>query len=266
MQNLISFLLIAACLVVIILIVIKKFPALAILDVNRIPGEKETKFKNKIIKARLERDLARWGGFFAGIKKLVDKHLAPVLHKLHHKLKTLSESYRQQKKLSWTERKEQIAELLQTAEEDLKNEDESAAETKLIQVIRLDSQNLDAFRLLGDVYFLGKRYVEAKETLDYALKLASKNEENRLAAEISFSLAQAKKNLDDLKGAANNVRDALELEANNPRYLDFLLELSIMRKDKQTASETLAKLAEVNPENNKLKDLEEQVAVLEDKG
>jgi hypothetical protein len=59
-----------------------------------------------------------------------------------------------------------------------------------------------------------------------------------------------------------NARKALEIEPNNPRYLDTILEISIIKKDKVLANETYKRLKEVNPENQKLAEIKEEIAEL----
>lgn len=262
MPTIISIILIAICLVVILFIIIKKFPALAILDVDNIPGQKETQFKDKIMKARLERDLAKWGKVFLKIKKIIDRF--SFLKVLYLRLKTLADHYKKAKPLSWAERQERIKVLLEESETAEKEENLEAAEEKLIEVIRLDNQNLKAFRQLGDIYFLGKKYHEAKQTLEHALKLAITLKAKEDESEINFALAEISQDLDNLDAALNYIREALEIEANNPRYLDLLLELSIIKKDKKSAQEALEKFEAVNPENNKLNDWRERIEKIGD--
>lgn len=258
MPTIISIILIIVCLLIILSIVIKKFPALAILDVDNIPGEKETQFKEKIMKARLERDLAKWGSIFSKVNKFASRRLS-FLRGFYVKLKTLADHHKKSRKLTIGQRQEQVKILLSEFNDDVKNEDLSSAEEKLIEVIRLDGQNLKAWRELGDVYFLGKKYHEAKQTLEYALKLAAKLKEDKEKSEINFVLAEINQDLGDLESALNYIREALELEANSPRYLDLLLELSIIKKDEKSAAATLAKLEAVNPENNKLGEWRERL-------
>ena len=55
------------------------------------------------------------------------------------------------------------------------------------------------------------------------------------------------------------IRKSLEIQPNSPKYLDFLLQVSIMVQDKKLANETLQSLAKVNPENQKLEEYKELV-------
>lgn len=261
MWSLVSIIIIAICLVIILAILIKKFPVLAILDVDKIPGQKETEFKDRILKERLERDLAHWSGFFMKIGKLLKKR-SGFFKNIYEALKAKAEHYRRLKKINLPQRQEKLQILLRQSAEDIKNEDFSQAEEKLIEAIRLDNQNLDAFRDLGEVYFLSRKYHEAKQTLEHALKLAIKIKQEQIAAEINFYLAEISYHLKEYDLAIDYVYESLNFAPNSPRYLDLLLELSIMKKDKKLASDTLAKLASVNPENQKLGDWQEKIASL----
>ena len=82
-------------------------------------------------------------------------------------------------------------------------------------------------------------------------------------SEIYWSLSWVFKELGELEDAKQNIQEALDLEPNNPRYLDLILDLSIIKKDKESALYYLEKLAEVNPENNKLNELSERIEAIE---
>jgi Flp pilus assembly protein TadD len=66
-------------------------------------------------------------------------------------------------------------------------------------------------------------------------------------------------NLGDKVAALDNIREALEFEANNPRYLDYAIELAIAEKDLNFANSMLERLRGVNPDNAKLLDFEEEI-------
>ena len=59
-------------------------------------------------------------------------------------------------------------------------------------------------------------------------------------------------------------RQALDAEPNNPRYLDLILDLSIMRKDKNLARISWEKLSAANPDNKKLPEWLAKIEALED--
>lgn len=266
----ISTILVIICLIVIALIIIKKFPALAILDVENIPGQKEAKFKEQIIKKRLERDLAKWGIVFAKIWNFSNHFISGPLHRALAKLAILKESYRKNKKLTLTQRRERIRELFRQATDSVKDDNLELAETSLIEIISLDQKKLTAFIDLADVYTKGKKWPEARQTLGYALKLIKANRRDEFflndinVPEIYYSLSWVCDNLGDKVAALDNIREALEFEANNPRYLDYAIELAIAEQDKNFALSMLERLRGVNPDNAKLTEWEEKISDLKE--
>jgi tetratricopeptide (TPR) repeat protein len=269
MLTVVSIIIILICLTIILAIAVKKFPALAILDVNNLPGEKEAKFKEQIIKQRVERDLAKIGGSLGRIWLFLNKRLTGFLKDWQARLKKIKFNYHLHKRLPRPERQRLIRRLFMEAEEFLGREEFPAAEEKLIEIISLDQKELTAFFKLGELYRLQKKWLEARQTYGHALKLARQKfgadaEETPVVSpqELYFSLAELEKEAGDLPAALENISEALEIEPNSPRYLDLILDLSIIKKDKAAATAFLARLAAVNPENNKLADWQEKIATL----
>lgn len=267
----IPLIIIGLAIAVILSIIVRKFPALAILDVENIPGEKETKFKEQIMKARVERDLATVTGFFGRIWLWLSKHLGEVLKSQQDKLRRVKLNYQAAKKMSRTDKQQQIRKLLGEADEAAKKEELALAEEKLLEAISLDQKNLPAFFRLGRLYEDQKKWAEARETLQYALHLSLKRRaegEGRkgeddlpetAAQEIYFLLAGVEKESGDLDAALDNIHEALGLEPASPRYLDLILDLSIMKKDRDLAAQYWQKLAAVNPENQKLEEWQKKI-------
>lgn len=268
MLTAISIIIILVCLVVILNIVLKKFPALAILNVHNMPAEKEAQFKEQLLRQKVERDLSRVSGFLGRFWLFISKSLAKLLDRAHHRLKKAKQSYRLRQNISYPEKQKRIKVLKAEAEEERKEENYAAAEEKLIEAISLDQKNLGAFFSLAGLYDEQKKWPEARQTYEYALKLARQYGDDETImgeltlAEIHFSLSQVEKEGGDLESATENIRAALDIEPSNPRFLDLILDLSIMRKDKETATQAWEKLAGSNPENNKLGEWEEKIQSL----
>jgi tetratricopeptide (TPR) repeat protein len=258
MFTVISLILIAIALAVSLVIIIKKFPALAILDVANIPGEKETKFKQQIIKQRVNRDLARWSGRLGRLALTINRRFSNWLKSWQMHLKKIKANHETGTKIPWQKKQKQIQGLLLAAEDLIKKEIFDSAEEKLVEVISLDQKNLPAFLSLGSLYESQKKWLEARQTYEHILKLERQYRDDKeiigdlTRQEIYFSLANIEREAGETEAALENIREALELEPNNPRYLDLILNLSIMRKDKALAEEYWDKLAAVNPDNNKL--------------
>ena len=259
MLHTISLILFIICLIVVLAIILKKFPALAILDINNIPGEKEAKFKEQIIRQKVERDLAHWGSFFARIWLFTSRNVSGFLKNSQEQLKKIKLNYKSMAKIPFVEKQKMIKDLFISYADSLK-ENINEAEEKLVEIISLDQKNLTAFFKLASLYDEQKKWSEARQTYEYALKLARqhKDDETIMAEltlqEIYFSLAWVERESGDLEAALENIREALDLEPNSPRYLDLILDLSIMKKDKELALISLEKLAAVNPENQKIEE------------
>lgn len=261
MYNIIPLILILACLIAIIVIVARKFSVLANLDVDNIPSEKEGKFKEKIAGNRIKRNVYGKALKFKNSLGSVYKKFFSWGEDYYGKLKQLKENYDEE--LSFKEEKQESR--LERLIEEVGNldtkENYEEAENKLIEVIGLDSKNTFAFEKLGDIYFDNKKYKEARETYEYLLNLLEEGEEDR-KAKIYFYLAWIDKEEEKYEQAIANIKEALDISPNNPRYLDIMVETSIMLKDKQIAEETLEKLEEVNPENQKIEKFKKQIKEL----
>lgn len=265
MYNIIPIIIICFSFLAILVILVRKFPAAAIIDVENMPAEKEMRFKEKIAASRLERSFAKWkvnfGRFFGFFSNLMGVFFSWANNKLREERKkySISESAEEIQ----PEDKEGVVKNLFTENENLDGgEDFEKKEANLIKIIGLDPQNSEAFNSLGELYFLNKRNEEAKQTWAHAIKLLDDSETEK-QAEIYNNLANLYKESDEISLALETIKMANRLTPNNPRYLDSLAEISIMNKDKVSASEAVEKLAEVNPENGKIEDFKRQVEELE---
>jgi len=259
MYNIWPLIIILVSLLVILFIVIRRFPALAVLDVDNIPEEKEQQIKEKIIKDRMRRKFSYlnkffsfFGDFFIKFSKFIGEGLENFKKKQESKIKTGS--------LANVSQEEKMRLLFSQAKEMIKNEEIKEAEQKLIEIISLDDKNLLAFSELGYLYYDQGKLQEAKQTLLYALKLADISNLRNEQAEINYNLSLIAKDLNDNDGAVLNLLKALEKDQNNPRYLDLMLDLCIIKKDKKLALEYLERIKEVNPDNQNIASWEESIS------
>jgi tetratricopeptide (TPR) repeat protein len=252
-------------LLIISAIIIKKLPALAILDVDNMAKEKEAKFKNLIIKKRIDRDIARVSGIFGGFFIKLNSYFNKLTEKAIDNLKKIKLKQKVLDKVPHQQKEKILKSLVLESEKLSKAEEYSETEKKLVEVISLDQKNLLAFYNLGEVYEKLRKYPEARQTYGYALKLSKQELKDDVEdiyispQEVYFSLAGLEKKAGNIEAAYENISEALEIEANNPRFLDLIVDLSIIKKDKNSAWQYLEKLSEVNPENNKLADRKEQI-------
>ncbi len=287
MYNIIPLLLILISLSVIIVIISGKFSVLAALDVESIPAEKEAKFKERIISNRLKRNIIKYWAKSSRVIKplglLVGGYIKSRLHKLYQAKNVYQSDER-------VDGPETIDQLFSQAEELRKRDDLDSAEKKYIEIIGLDSKNINAFKELGRVYFEKKEFEEAKQTFEHILKLKEDDEDiyenlakiakekgdlneardeylksiniNKQNSQTYFNLAEVYRAMDKLPEAVVNLKKALKIEPANPRYLDTMLEISIIIKDKELALGAYEKLFKANPENNKLEEFKRQIDAL----
>jgi tetratricopeptide (TPR) repeat protein len=272
MFNIIPLIIILACLILIINIVIKKFSALASLDVASIPAEREARFKERIMGNRLKKNYFKYYSKLQKITRPIGAVLGNFLKMLYRRLVEFKDNYNKGQSIVM-DQESHIRKLLAEATENLKNSNHDEAEKRYIEIISLDSKSIDAFRALGQLYLNQKKYQEAEQTLAHVLKLLEKQinqptgtlpeEVNLQLAETYFNLAELGMEKNNLVEPSSHIVEALQVIPNNPRYLDMKLEISIINKDKNTAEEALDKLAEVNPENQKLEDFRKKISEIQ---
>ena len=289
--NIITLGVIVVCLLVIIFIVIKKFPKLTQVDTETLPESKEEKAKDRIIKAKLERKLlVKVKSWFKKARPLADK-LSVITKNIFNKTLELERAYRKKLEPKTLQEKEKVDaktdDLVKSGEELLAQDKFVQAERKFIDAIALDSKDLEAYQGLAELYLEQDRVEEARETFEYILKINTDNYDaysqlgsiakaegnlqkardyhlksialDSQAAVHYLNLAEVYQEMEDLKKAFECLEKALGLEPNNPRNLDAILNLSIIMGDKKEARSYLKKLAAVNPENQKLEELGERI-------
>jgi len=256
MYNIIPLLLILVSLSVITVIVVKKFSVLAALDVANIPAEKEAKFKERIISNRLKRNVVKWWAKAGRRLKPAGAALGNFFRSSLSKLYQLKNDY-QAGPDAKIDAAKTIDRLFAQAEEFKARDDLDAAEKKYIEIIGLDSKNLKAFKELGRIYFARKEFEEAKQTFEHLLKLKEDDEEAN--AQTHFNLAQVYQAMSKWPEAVKSLKKALKIEPANPKYLDTMLVISIIIKDKALALDVYGKLVKANPDNHKLEDFKRQI-------
>lgn len=262
---------------IIISIIVRKFSVLANLDVDNMKSEREARFKERMVSNRIKRSYRKYFLQFSRIFKPLFEASGKYFMGLYKKLINLKEEKEREREVEANmDEPQNIEQLFHDADELIREEDFSAAEKKYIEIISIDSRNFLAFKKLGKVYFDRRDYIEAKQTLEHALKLTENisafpdNSTNEKYSEAStqisgmyFDLALICIEIGVQTEALVNIDKALSLEPNNPRYLDTKLGLCIAVKDKNKASVVFEKLKESNPDNQKLDELKEMINNLE---
>jgi len=263
MYNIIPFIIILVCLAVILSIVIKKLPLLAAFDINSIPEEKESQTRKKIMEERLERKAKVFYGKIKPFVKLVANFLQRKYKSLQEGIVKLEEKYKSkaQKEILVTKEEFQNSEkkmenLLAEGGDLAKKENFEEAEKKYLDILNLDPKNIAAYRGLGEIYFSQRQYEEAIQTFMHILKISKDD------VPAFFQLAEIYYKLENFDKALVYSNKALSNSPKNPKYLDLLLNICIVTKNKDLAITTLAKFKEVNPENAKIAEFENKIKEL----
>lgn len=279
--DIIPLIIILVSLAVIIFLLIRKFPQLANIDVENIPKEQQADLKRTILENKFKRDVKI---IFGKLAKLLSPPI-DIFKNYYNRAKnkiTLLEERVHFRHISFLKRepqkaKQAVIDLLLEGEKFIKDNNYPEAEKRFIKVLTLDSKNRVAYENLGIIYLDQKKYDYALETFEHLLNLELKeverikkiknrekretvlNEVNSRLAEIYFDITEIYHLTEEQEKAKKALKRALDISPNNPKYLDFFCELCIILKDKIEAQEYLAKLKEVNPENQKIQEIGERI-------
>lgn len=296
MLNIIFILIIAIALGVILFLVIRKFPQMASLDLSNLPEEKIYQKKREIINKRIEKSSAILKNKFSKVLIPLGKvwgrlqlqfriYVGKIEKLLHHEqvLKTKQKV----KEINPEENSQKLAQLIQDGEQKLKSESYDEAEELFISAIKIDPKSVVAYRGLGDTYLAKNSVEEASQTYKFLIKMQPEDDSVLVKlAEIAenqgnleeaieyyqqtvlindsistrfYHLAELLLKINQPEVAKESVLQAVELEPQNPRFLDLLIEVAIICGNKDIALKAYGELRLVNPENKKLHNFKDRI-------
>lgn len=271
----------------ILAVIIKNYKKIVSIDVDSIPQEQQRAVKDKILQGRFKNSFNKvMKGGQGAARKTQGK-----LKEFYEKVQEMEKRYR--KPLPPKNKKDvediqlKVQKMLSEAKQLFDKEEFSQAEKKYIEIISWDAKNLEAYEGLGDVYMEMKEYAQAKETLEYLVRLAETSEgsfqrlgvkanedsdleaaeedslqsmkKNVNIAEYRFSLSEVYESMGSMDKAYENIEKAVTQAKNNPRYLDRIVGLSIDMGKRDEAKNWLKQLREVNPDNKKVEEYESKI-------
>ena len=216
-------------------------------------------------------------GFISSLNFKFKKNIGPALSSTgrgltwaYEKLNEIKDKHKPEKSLSEDDFDKRISNLYSSVEDSLKEYNLLEAEKILIEIIGMSSKDKKAFKMLANLYFEKKSFEESCQTYEHVLKIINDTAgDENLATEILaekarlyFDISLVCKEQENFSKAKKNIKLALEIESNNPRFLDTLVEISIINKDKDGAQRALERLRKANPENQKLTEIEEKTNIL----
>lgn len=300
MLYIIPLVIIVVCAAVIAVILGRKFPRVANLDVNNLSEEKILQKKKEIIIKRVEergnrlrenvkKTLRPLGRVWGDAQTRFRSYFAKVETLLRHEQSVKAREQRADQDPQ--EREIKLSHLVQEAEQYLKLGDFEKAENLFISAVKVDPKAASAYRGLGDTYAAKNSLEEARQTYRFLLQLEPDDDSVLVKlAEIaesqgdleeaigyyqqavllndSFSpryyhIAELLLRVNQPKTAREAIVAAAELEPQNPKYLDLMTEIAIICGDKELAEKGMNGLRMVNPDNNKLDGFRERIKKME---
>lgn len=261
-------------------LIFKKIPDLKNLNVESLIEEKQGQAKAHILEAKFLRLNSK-------LKSKINKFIVPRQGLLAQKIQQIKDRVMEIEKQYKTGGEQAtepktVEELFLETAKFIEVKDYVNAERSLIEIIAKDNKNIQAYEKLGDLYFKMKNYDQAEEIYKYLLKLkivgdsgkrvirGHKMEELEAEAlsklDIDSKIAVYYEELGQVYEALGKDNKALDaylkatsVDPNNPKYLDKLLEMSIIVKDRGLAKSTLNNLKKINPDNAKLVDWQQAI-------
>lgn len=291
MLTTIFWLLILAGLLTIVYIYWRNLPKVLVVDQESLPVTKEAAVKKKLIEQRIKRQFVltlteawiKFGPYWQKISQQVVKFFSLIIaYEEKYRARLLKENFK--KKVN---QQQYIFQVLSVAKALFDQEKFVESEKKFLDVLTLDDHNLEAYQGLAKLYYVQNQFEQAQQTLQFVSRLDPHNVDNlsQLAEvakargdlataigswtkvielkpeniETYFSLAQVYFSQEEFLQAQSILLRAFSLEQNNPRLLDFLIEISILLRDKDNAYRSYLHLKNVNPDNAKLDDFQDRI-------
>ncbi len=295
-MNYIFLIIIAVAFITIVVVVLRKFPILANLDLKNLAEEQESRKKKQLLSHRIMEKEKEAGESFVNkiepLKKLwhivqskFRLYVGKIEKLLHYE--ELIKNRTKEKQMTDAERTNKFNEMIFQAQNQLAEGKYESAEEFFIAAIKLDKKSSIAYRGLGDTYMAKGVEEEAMQTYDFLAKLTPEDDallvrlselsegrgltndaigylERAIAVNDSlstrfFRLAELYAKNGHLDLALDAAGQAVELEPKNPKYLDLLVETAIICGNREMAEKNFNELRLVNPENNKLIELKEKI-------
>ena len=159
---------------VLVVIALRKAPQLSIVDPLSSREAKTREKKREILEERMTRQAeekarAAWKGLRPVLKAMQDG-----FRRLAGKLTALERRYVERQRKGVIDATE-LRHMIDEARDMIAAERYDVAEKTLIGVVSHDPKNAMAYELLGRMYIEQKQYAEAKEALDFLLKISPKD-------------------------------------------------------------------------------------------
>lgn len=257
-------------------IIMKKLALVKTLDLSTVAEEQAAQVRNRLLFERMKRQTIKGGEKIKKIAAPFFSWLAGLFKFFLKKITELEKKYQkeatnQKPVLSGQELQNKVNALLNEAGALFKPGRLREAEKKLIELICLDQKNIGAYNFLAQIYIAQKEFKQALQTQQFMLKLAMKksrqsekagNKEEAgvfEVADIYAGMGAIYEAMEKWDKALEVNEKALALEPNSPRRIDKVIQIALRLKKTNLAKELIERLAQVNPDNQKLIEYQNQI-------
>lgn len=282
--EILSLILAIACLAGIGMIVKNKMRIIASIDTAEIPAERDAAVKKRIMAERMKRNIRLMQDIFMFVGTPLAKLMQDISERVQAFYHGLLELRERHKKIPLSKGeqsnipREEVSPLemaLRDARAFLEKEEYELAEKKCIEVIGQDKKNKEAYQILAEIYTQQREWEHAQEVLECSKKILKADiracehaEKDVCELEVEYAnllidLASIYKKLEKNDRALTVIKEAVELQASNPKFLHELVDVYIITGQRLKAEKALESLRKANPENQKLSELQERIKELE---
>ncbi|MBI2483698.1 tetratricopeptide repeat protein [Candidatus Uhrbacteria bacterium] len=270
--NVISIFIIIICIAAIAYLVGRRLRIVASINIDALPQEREASVRKRILRERLLRSMHEWREILSRFAIPLFAILYRFFHRSYAKLRAVKESYPSSEDSGAAGKKTVIPDdLISRGFESIEKESYYDAEQDFIEAIKLDPRRVDPYMGLSRVYLEQKEFKEAEATLKHVLRLARRidaadsnfpSSPESIQTEVLYDLWEVCILQGRSEEALSWILKAVEMEANNPRFLDSLTATYIALGRRLYAEQALDRLRAANPENKKIVEFFGQISKL----
>ena len=239
---------------------LRKIPALRVIDIQTIQHERTKELKEKIIMDKFERSARNKWRAVSKVSSTAVKGASRVGRRAVQKLYAIEQYYQKLNRAAsdghYAYPQETIYKMTDEANRLMREEEYIPAEKIFIDIISHNPRSVDAYEKLGNMYLAKGDFDQAHETLQFALRLSPNN------ASVFVSLAEIELQLEKPKSALVYLQKAVAKRSKNPKYLDLYIDSALKAGSLKDTRHGLQLLKKVNPENQKIADFENKFEVL----
>lgn len=249
-------------LLIIVFIILKRFPQIKSINTDLITKEIEDKQKRGLLEQRLDRKIKN-----VFIKNHHESIILNIVNSIENKIKQNKileeiDKFSRNKK----DNQENIKKLLDSADENIKKNNFIDAENICFALLKKERDNINILDKLASVYIYKNNLQRARETYEYIITILKRNRKKEFEKERIQKISKYKTKIAEFYFNEKNYKKSLDIlneliinDENNPKILDLLIECNINLKNKFVAEKLLNKLSEINPENYKIQEFKDKI-------